>query len=209
MLERMEIYRKPEKKQEGLPQRGLEERYTMLINFIRSNSCSVDVIRYKELVVSGENYEYFGDLLAKNGLAKGNTACLRKFAKRVLIVIYFSSNKTTSPRQISEFHKCQNVFEKAFPNASQILKLIKAEEHSTLACVLLNLEAEIVLHRACREISEMNPAIPLITIHDSIATLPEYLHTVTATLSKNLYEALDVVPTIKTEYWNDSLLTEI
>lgn len=80
--------------------------------------------------------------------------------------------------------------------------MIKNEAHNTLACVLQNFEAEIVLHKTCKDIALMNPDIPLFTIHDSIATTAEHIQK----LSEHIITAIDASPEIKIEIWDDTIL---
>lgn len=183
---------------------SLSTSSTMLVNFIRDHSQSPDVLLYRDLVLSGRIYEHFEDVLRRDGLVAGEGPALRKLVKKELFTAFFSHNKAVC----FENSYGLRAFKSTFPNVYNVFTMIKSEAHSTLACVLQNLEAELVLHGACKDIASLNSEIPLFTIHDSIATTSEHINLVSQKLSERIFAAIDAEPQIKIEIWNDSMLSE-
>jgi hypothetical protein len=178
---------------------------SMLGNFIREHSKAKDVLLYKALVLNGRIYEYFGDLLQKHGIAVNLTdSQLRSFSKKQIFRAFFDRN-TAINRSDSQPLR---LFKQYFPTIFEIFSLIKSGKHNTLACALQNLEAEIVLHRACTELWEINPDMLLLTIHDSIASTEENYELVNNVLKKTLYDAIGEDVEIKREPWDETLLAK-
>lgn len=175
---------------------------TMLVNFVTAHSGEADILKYRELVMSGNIYEHFGTLLKNNGVTHAEGTALRRVAKTELFTLYFSHNKGSAS------HQGARIFRQEFPHVYEIFKMIKKGHHNTLACVLQNIEAEIVLHGACKIIANTNPEIPLFTIHDSIATTTEHIDYVKQVLTDHIIAAIDATPEIKLEIWDSSLLQE-
>lgn len=174
---------------------------TMLGDFIKSHSQADDILLYRKLVLSGYIYESFGNALRKEGLApESSVSDLRKFAKSQLFGAIFSKNAAI------RYSPCLRVFQAIFPNVYRIFRMVKEGAHNTLACSLQNIEAEVVLHQACKEISVNRPDIPLFTIHDSIATIEEHIEYVRDVLSRHVFNLINAYPEIKIERWDDSLL---
>lgn len=173
--------------------------YIMLGDLIKRNSTNSDTIKYKELVLSGSLYTEFGKQLQELGiLSRGlEDDELRSIAKRGLLKSLFNSNQAISREKI------QWAFKQVFPSVYEIFEFVKSSNYKTLACILQNLEAEIVLHKACFELGLNYPDIPLYTIHDSIATTEDNIEVVKEVLSKHLSDALDHPVKLQTEYWND------
>lgn len=73
--------------------------------------------------------------------------------------------------------------------------------HRTLACVLQNFEANLILHIACKKISKLNPDIPLFTLHDSIITIPRYQTLVEHIMNETLSNGVGFPPVLKVERW--------
>jgi hypothetical protein len=190
MKERIEIYNR---------EYYNSDYYIMLGDLIKRNSNNSDTIKYKELVLSGSLYTEFGKQLQQlkiinRDIDEGN---LRLIAKKGLLKSLFNSNQAISREKI------QWAFKQVFPSVYEIFEFVKRHNYKTLACILQNLEAEIVLHKACFELGLNYPNIPLYTIHDSIATTEDNIKVVKEVLSKHLKEALDHPVKLETEYWNE------
>lgn len=123
-------------------------------------------------------------------------------AKRELFRAFFDRNQAINRK---DSHGLR-LFKYHFPTVFEIFSLIKTGKHNTLACALQNFEAEIVLHKACKTLSLINPQMPLFTIHDSIASTIENYEIVNRVLSDHIFHALDVVPQIKKEVWDETLI---
>ncbi|MDQ7917201.1 hypothetical protein RBU60_06410 [Mesonia sp. MT50] len=172
-----------------------------------------DIKVFTELVANGRFYEAFGDQLQKKQLI--DEPCpskRRKKAKQIMFSSMFGHNnekcKVIDPetKKVRYFpNEGMILFKEQFPSVHHIFKIIKKNKHNALACILQNLEAEIVLHKACKIITDIRPEAPLFTLHDSIITTEENVHYVKEVLSKVLFEAIGVAPAIKIEHWNEKM----
>lgn len=168
----------------------------MLGVLIHSISKEEDVLLFKRIVSSGKFYEEFGKILKDNGefedISDDN---LRKEVKNITFSTLFSNNKAIS---YSNYIK---IFQRIFPNVYKVLKYIKKGQHNTLAIVLQSLEADLVLHKACKRIDMDKPDIPLFTLHDSIITTKENVEYVKSVLTHIMKENIGAKPNLKIERW--------
>jgi len=173
--------------------------YITLGDLIKRNSTNSDTIKYKELVLSGRLYVEFGKQLQGFGIINKGLEDdeLKSIAKKGLLKCLFNTNQAISRERI------QWAFKQVFPSVYEVFEFVKTHNYKTLACILQNFEAEIVLHKACFELGLNHPDIPLFTIHDSIATTEENIEVVKDVLSKHLSDALEHPVKLQTEYWNE------
>jgi len=172
-----------------------------------------DLVNFIEFVSSGEFYEMFGQLLLKKGLTKENEPkVLRKITKEIMFASMFGHNNEKMKKKDKETSKTRYVpnegmilFKETFPTVFEIFRKIKQNKHNALACILQNLEAELVLHKACRIISEESPEVPIYTLHDAIITTKDNGEYVKRVLSEVLLEAIGIEPTIKLETWEEKM----
>ena len=95
---------------------------------------------------------------------------------------------------------CKTIFAENFPQIYGLIELIKNDDYTALACLLQNIESEIILHRCCSAIwNEGRQQVPVFTIHDSICTTKGNEGLVQKIMSNVLEENIGVTPTIKVE----------
>lgn len=169
----------------------------MLGVLIDSVSNEDDVILFKEIVSSGRFYEEFGKILIDNGEIEETTNRddLRGFVKEVTFSTIFSKNSAI------KYVNSIKIFQRAFPNVYEIIKYVKESHHPTLAVVLQNLEADLILHKTCKIISEERPDVLTYTLHDSIITTEDNVPYVQEVMTKVLRKNIGVAPTLKVERW--------
>ena len=176
---------------------------TMVLDFVRESSQAEDVIRYREIVLTKDIYVHFGGELKSYGLAGNREGkALRDFAKTAFLTTIYNDNAASHKN-----HKAIKVFKNTFPNVFRVFEVFKSGNYKALACALQNLEAEVVLHGACKEIAQLRPEIPMFTVHDSIATTAPYYDFVHSILTKHLEARINAAPKIKGEEWDDSQLS--
>ena len=155
-----------------------------------------DVLQFKDIVSSGRFYEEFGKILKENGeIPNIPDNEVKSAAKEITFSTLFSKNSSI------RFVKSIQLFRQQFPNVYELIKYIKEGNHPTLAVVLQNLEADLVLHKTCKLISESNPEIPLFTLHDSIITTEENVEFVREKMVEVLTQFIGLAPTLKIERW--------
>lgn len=171
----------------------------MLVKTVETASIAHNTKLYVDLVTSGSFYEEFGLMLKKEGIIdeKLDDKETRDKAKNATFSALFNSNNAIS------FCKEMNIFKRTFPEVYAVFKMVKLGKghHNTLAILLQSLEALLILHKACKIISEEKPNVPILTLHDSIITTEgneEYVH---AVMKNVLTEAIGVPPVLKIERW--------
>lgn len=177
---------------------------TMLVDFINEVQYRTDVRRYIQIVSTGKYYEEFGAILQRNGLIPQEVEDVRKFAKEATYSSFFASNYDFQhiPAMLH--------FKKVFPSVYFIFSRVKFSKkgtkksekvHRALAVCLQAFEAELFLNRICKRISEINPDIPLFTIHDSVVTTLEYQELVSEIVKEVIFDAIDIIPILNIEEW--------
>lgn len=178
---------------------NLNKPYTSFLYYVSknwdSNKRSKNVEQFIELVSNGVFYEEFGKLLYNKGYIDDNN--IRKQAKIITFRTFFS------PNQHIGFSKEIKAFQNMFPDVYKIFSLIKSgkQQHNTLACLLQNFEARLVLGIACKTISDNFSEAPIFTLHDSIITTESNVDIVEKIMRETLIKNVGVVPTLQIEKW--------
>lgn len=177
--------------------RSKQQSNTIMLGvLIESISEEKDVILFKSIVSSGKFYEEFGKVLEDSGeFVDIEKEDIRGHVKDITFSTLFSKNSAI------RYKNSIRIFKKIFPNVYKVIKEIKQEKHNTLAVVLQNLEADLVLHKACKKISQERPDIPIFTLHDSIITTEENTEYVQSVLKSILKKHIGIEPNFKVERW--------
>ena len=171
----------------------------MLVKRIKEISNKDNTKLFIEIVSNGRFYEDFGLMLKQNKVIEENLdlSSTRKKAKQITFSSFFSPNTAIAYREEVK------IFRNVFPNVFEIFKYIKLGKghHNTLAILLQQLEATLVLHRASKIISQERPEIPIFTLHDSIITTVGNENYVNEVLTNVLTEAVGIAPKLQVERW--------
>lgn len=171
----------------------------MVVKKILDGSSTENTKLFIELVSSGRFYEEFGFILKRENIISSDLEEkeTRKKAKGITFTTLFSPNNAIAYRDEVK------IFKKVFPSVFEVFKTIKfgRGHHNTLAILLQTLEADLVLHKACKIISEERPEIPIYTLHDSIITIEGYEDYVYDILKRVLTEAIGIASVLKVERW--------
>ncbi|WDF47424.1 hypothetical protein PQ459_02815 [Chryseobacterium sp. KACC 21268] len=161
------------------------------------NKLPEDVEKYIKQVVSGKFYEEFSELLIEDGLLPDGITDSRKYAKTVAFRTLFS------PNSHKNIVKEIQLFAKLYPKVYENFAFVKQgrDKYNTLACLLQNIEAELILKTICEDISEQLPYAPIFTIHDSIVTTVEHHEKVKDIMYKRLEEKIGYPPQLSLEFW--------
>lgn len=160
----------------------------MLAKMIQEASNKKDVIDYINAIKTGKIYEIFAEILEIENRSEAKEA----FFKTIF-----------NPNELSHHIEGVRLFKKRFPNVFHIFSVIKSSKgnHRALACTLQNFEAQLILHTACKKINEINPDIPMFTLHDSIITIPKYVEIVEKVMNEVLSDAIGIPPQLRIEKW--------
>lgn len=166
------------------------------LHYVSNKLPPKDIDTYIKQVISGKFYEEFSDRLTEENLLPKDLQDSRKYTKTIAFRTLFSPN--SHKRYVKEIQ----LFEKIYPNVYENFAFIKCEDnYNTLACVLQNIEAELILKTICVEISKQYPDAPIFTIHDSIVTTVDYHEKVKEIMHKILEEKIGYAPELSVEFW--------
>lgn len=162
----------------------------MLAKLIQRIETKNDTLKYIESVANGQFYEEFAKQMDNDNLN-------RKDIKKATFSSIFS------PNQLAKQLDGVKLFKEVYPSVFKVFTKVKSGKgtHRTLACILQNFEANLILHIACKKISKLNPDIPLFTLHDSIITTPKYQTLVEHIMNETLSNGVGFPPVLKVERW--------
>ena len=166
----------------------------MLGVLIDNISQEEDVLEFRRIVASGRFYEEFGRILIQNGEID-ESENIREHVKEITFSTFFSKN--SSERYINSI----KVFKRTFRNVYEVFRYIKHSHHPTLAVILQNLEADLILHKACKIIAEERPDVFIATLHDSIITTEDNVEYVKSIMYNVLRQNIGIAPALKIERW--------
>jgi len=166
----------------------------LLKNLQHNESSKSELIRFREMVLSGRFYEDFATLI-KSELGIEYS---REDIKPLMFTVLFTSNRFISqpgsePKQI---------FKRLFPSVYDILRRIKQRSANNLPILLQRIESYIMYYRICPAIALKTPDLPIIPIHDSIATIKGQEDVIEAVMKQQLAECLGAEPHLKFEDWD-------
>lgn len=91
-------------------------------------------------------------------------------------------------------------FEGRFPAVARFVRDAKSRDYRRLAYLMQGEESAFFIDRCCGRIMRERPDLPLLTIHDSLVTLPEHVKYVQGVIDDE-FAKMDVVPTLEVDPW--------
>lgn len=165
----------------------------MLAKLIQKVENAENVIKFINSVKTGRFYEEFGKLIGIDASIDNN----RRIVKDATFSALFSPNEKA--KHIKEVQ----LFKSTYPEVYEVFRTVKSAKgkHRALSCMLQRLEANLILHTICKNINQINPDIPMFTLHDSIITVPEYQDVIEQEMKQVLENAVGFAPELKVEKW--------
>jgi len=156
-----------------------------------------DIALFINLVKNGEFYEY----LAKQYNEKLDMSFYdRKNIKVEVLQVLFTDNRFIGQREAAS----KRIFKAVFPNVYKLFSLFKRGDASLFPRLLQQIEARLILDVICKRITGEKPRIPILTIHDSIATTLPNVDYVKGVMTDELTKYIGIPPNLKVEYWEES-----
>jgi len=154
-------------------------------------------LNYEDLVLSGKLYEFicytfYGKFRPKTGVDPFSTRIQTK--KKSLKMMYHNPRKKHSD-SIPVFEE----FKRLFPKEAEVMQKLKQFNHSDFPILLQMIEARMILHIICRRICDIDPTLPLYTIHDSIITTNRGKELVMKVINEEYKKHLGKVPQLEEE----------
>lgn len=122
----------------------------------------------------------------------------RDQVKKAVMVTLFSSNRHIGDKPDADL---KNRFREFFPDVYSVIQKLKEGEKNRLARFLQRSESMVVLAHTCKRLHNLDPEIPLITIHDSISTTEEHAEIVEQVLLEEAERVVGFKPIVKAETW--------
>jgi hypothetical protein len=146
--------------------------YIMLEEFSQNTEFQ-DIIKYKEIVNSGEFYQRMHQEIFQ-GTRPFNKARIKEMTFQVL----YSDNRffhqdgswmdpKTKRRPNAE---PKRLFEEAFPTVAKVFRAYKKGSNSNLPRLLQQIESTLIIKHIVPRIASERPDLPIFTIHDSVVT---------------------------------------
>jgi len=156
---------------------------------------SQEIERYKKLVLSGKIYDYFEQAVRED---LGITYPSRKVLKKEFFRVLFSSNRFFGQPAAAP----KRIFQKHLPGIYEYFSQLKRLHPDIIPIVLMRRESYAVLQCITKRISKEHPEVPLLTIHDGIATTRENVDLVESVIHEELKALTGYSPKLKSEVWN-------
>ena len=102
-------------------------------------------------------------------------------------------------------------FERLFPREAALIRFFDGLPGDNFLPILLQrFESALLLEKVGRAVSEQLPDAPLITVHDSFLTLPEYVSGVKSIMQNTIYSLTNIEPGIKIEpYLKETTMAQL
>ncbi len=172
---------------------GDKKHYYSIMDMISSikKNPSDQTKLYLDLAVSGKIYSYFGSKMGITGTCKE----VKGAGKAALITVLFNSWRAPNKKQ-QLFHSLFKQVAELFILINRKFKFTKAhaarinekKQNNLLAILLQSIESKLILDTICPKLKKIHKDIPLITLHDGIATTPKYYDTLHETMNSVLKE---------------------
>lgn len=130
----------------------------------------------------------------------------RNTTKHSIMIILYSKSK--DKKKYAAFKR----FKELFPLEGELIdffnKISNEDNKNYLPILMQRLESYLMLNEVCKEISEICPNAPLIPIHDSILTTPEYVDRVKEIIEFKLESLTGIKPGLKIENISDAEISD-
>ena len=157
-----------------------------------SSQLPEDLNRYRMLCETGRLYEY---LMARMGWTDGKAA----FKDEELFRCLYGTNGSKDAEGKHSPSRLQPVLEADFPTVWNYIRAWKKRHgYRDLSCQMQREESRLMIEGVCGRLMVEHPDCPLVTIHDSIMTTPDWVETVRATIMAE-FGRIGIQPTLHVE----------
>jgi hypothetical protein len=147
---------------------------------------------YKKLVTSGKIYDDFVKSTKIDKKELDNGFSKRDIVKFRFMLCFYSANNANSQGM-------KTLFRSKFPKIYALMCDLKEKDHTTLSILLQRVESILILDKICGRISTEFPRIPLLTIHDSVLTIPKYVDQVVKVINEETKKFIGIEPMLSIE----------
>jgi hypothetical protein len=153
---------------------------------VRAELCALapDERLFLDLCERGRLYEF---MMEESGMAH---VPRQKFKHRFFRDVLYDEYHSDRPML--------RVFQSLFPNVARFIRDAKRHDYRRLSWEMQRLESSVIIGTIVRRLMTEYPQVPLITVHDSIATTPPYAELVRQVMVEE-FGQIGLRPTIKRE----------
>lgn len=183
------------------------------------SSLSSSIILVKEMQegiekgLYGDVEQYFQDILVMDFYTELSNAFNREYdqnttrdsVKEMWSMVAFGKVRSVNHVSTPEFYR---FFAKRYPTVLKLYDTIKAEKYQSMAHLLQQIEAHIVLKVSSKRVTRLKPRVPLFSIHDSLVTTVEHVEFVRSVMEEELSRLVGYKPKLKIEPWSAEALSE-
>jgi hypothetical protein len=144
-----------------------------------------DVTRYVTLTENGELYDY---------LAENSPLTRKEFKATLFKDVFYGQNYINT--------ELTKTFQKLFPSVMEFIRRIKRGNYARLSWIMQREESRIMIDGVCGRLMRECPDMPVLTIHDSIVTTPEF-EDVARDIIQQEFRTVGLTPTLHTESYVD------
>jgi hypothetical protein len=156
---------------------------------------------FKELVEKGKLYEFICHKFYSRHHTEGqmDRFTTRANSKREFMHMMYHNPKV----RYSGAKQVFKDFQKLYPLEGRIMNFLKKRKYNDFPILLQKIEAQILLHKVAKKVFDLNPDIPLFTIHDSILTTTAHEKTLSSILEDEYKKHLHFVPQFEKTYYSE------
>jgi hypothetical protein len=176
-------------------QAGYEEDIDLMLVNILQKADQEELARFRDWTSSGLFYQQLRAAIV--ALGEAEVVATPSAVKELIFLVLFSKNKCSTPGK--------RAFTKLFPTVDKVLRTIKQADHTALPRLLQRLEAKLLLQTISRRVARVMPAVPLLTVHDSLVVPLSCADQVQQIMMQELTAQVGLPPCIKRELWGQQV----
>lgn len=160
-----------------------------------------ELVEYRKWVADGKFYHEFRrkvESVSQRSLSSISDV------KIMFFLVLFTDNRYIGQDEAAP----KRAFRDCFPELYKLSNLIKSKDAANLPILLQRIESYIMYYRIMPRITVERPDLPIIPIHDSIATLRGEEGYIEQVMCEELEECLGFPPHFKHEIWDKATLKD-
>ncbi|MGF6847488.1 hypothetical protein QFZ51_002723 [Chitinophaga sp. W3I9] len=157
-----------------------------------------DMRLYFDLVSGGQFYDYMRHLFSSECHPKYRD---RREVKRELLIVVNCKNNRINVKSDDWVINPSKIFQQEFPSVYWLFHCLKMIDNAHAAWLFHSIESWLVLKVISKRFIKKKPGVPIITIHDCIATTEgneDHLHEI---MRDELKRYIGFEPTLKIKHW--------
>lgn len=164
----------------------------MSVGYSQNDGSHLPAANFEEINWEKDFYSKLIELELELFGKTGRSFTSRGAAKKQMMVILYSKNKN------KKYYQSVERFKKMFPREGQLIEIFsdlgRKHNENFLPILMQRFESKLILDIVCKEVSDLLPEAPIIPVHDSILTTPEYVDQVKEIMSNTIMRVTGLRP---------------